>query len=177
MFSRRLGKASFWSRKEAFVPAGSIKMKMKIKMKIRSHRYDINRPTILTKSLRLTLVFMCALREKFNFCFSRDFLLVLTKFSFWQQDWALGYHSMKFRHFPNISWFPKILSLKLFANSWGNSWGTMFISNNRTSFPLSWKENLVKHREVSKYYENNCRSRNLFLKTSASDCFCHVFTL
>ena len=36
-----------------------------------------------TKYLRLTLVSMSnsALREKFNFCFSRVFLLVLTKFS------------------------------------------------------------------------------------------------
>ena len=28
---------------------------------------------------------------------------MLTKLSFWQQDWALGYHSMKFRQFPDIS--------------------------------------------------------------------------
>ena len=31
------------------------------------------------------------------------FLLVLTKFSFWQEDWALGYHSMKIKRFPDIS--------------------------------------------------------------------------
>ena len=51
-----------------------------------------------TKYLRLTLVFMwnCTLREKFCFCFSRVFLLVLTKFSFRQGDWALGHHSLKF---------------------------------------------------------------------------------
>ena len=38
-----------------------------------------------TKYLRLTLVFMwgSALREKFNFCFSRAFLLVLAKLLFW----------------------------------------------------------------------------------------------
>ena len=30
------------------------------------------------------------------------FLLVLAKFLFWQGPWILGYHSMKFRHFPNI---------------------------------------------------------------------------
>ena len=35
----------------------------------------------------------------------------------------------------------------------------MFISNNRPLFPLWWKENLVNHRNVSKYYETNCRSR------------------
>ena len=29
---------------------------------------------------------------------------------------------MKFRQFPDISWFPKILSLESFGNSWGNSY-------------------------------------------------------
>ena len=32
---------------------------------------------------------------------------------------------------------------------------TTFISNNRTSFHLWWKENLLKHRKVSKYYETD----------------------
>ena len=31
----------------------------------------------------------------------------------------------------------------------------MFITNNRTSFHLWWKEDLVKYQKVSKYYENN----------------------
>ena len=34
----------------------------------------------------------------------------------------------------------------------------MFISNNYASLHLWWKENLVKHQNVSKYYENDCRS-------------------
>ena len=34
--------------------------------------------------------------EKAFFVFFRSFLLVLTKFSFWQEDWALAYHSMTF---------------------------------------------------------------------------------
>ena len=33
---------------------------------------------------------------KVQFLFSRSLLLVLTKFSFWKEDWALGYTSMKF---------------------------------------------------------------------------------
>ena len=33
-----------------------------------------------------------------------------------------------------------------------------FISNNRASFHLWWKEKLVKYQKVSKYYENDCRS-------------------
>ena len=40
---------------------------------------------------------------KVSFLFSRSFLLVLAKLSFWQEDWALGYHSLNFRLFPNIS--------------------------------------------------------------------------
>ena len=27
--------------------------------------------------------------------------LELTKFSFWQEDYTLGYHSLKFRHFTD----------------------------------------------------------------------------
>ena len=33
----------------------------------------------------------------------------------------------------------------------------MFIGNNRTSFHLWGKENLVKHRKVPKYHETDCR--------------------
>ena len=36
----------------------------------------------------------------------------------------------------------------------------MFITNNRASFYLCWKENLVKHQKVSKYYENDCSSNS-----------------
>ena len=50
----------------------------------------------------------------------------------------------------------------------------MFITNNRASFHLWGKENLVKHQKVSKCYENRCMllemiSYPLFisLKTSA----------
>ena len=35
--------------------------------------------------------------------FSGLFLPVLAKFSFWRGEWALGYHFMEFRRFPNIS--------------------------------------------------------------------------
>ena len=36
----------------------------------------------------------------------------------------------------------------------------MFISNNRPSFHLRRKKNLIKHQKVSKYSENDCRSSN-----------------
>ena len=35
---------------------------------------------------------------------------------------------------------------------------TMVISNNRGSFHLWWKKNLVKHQKASKYYEKDCSS-------------------
>ena len=38
---------------------------------------------------------------------------------------------------------------------------TMFISNNRASFHLWWKENLLKHQKVSKYYESSCNNRGI----------------
>ena len=40
---------------------------------------------------------------KAYFLFYKSFLLVLIKFSHWQGDWVLGYHSMGFRHFRYIS--------------------------------------------------------------------------
>ena len=33
----------------------------------------------------------------------QEFFDILNKISFWQENWALEYHSMKFRHFPDIS--------------------------------------------------------------------------
>ena len=40
---------------------------------------------------------------------------------------------------------------------------TMLISNNCPSFHLWWKENLVKHRKVSKYYETDCLQNFILL--------------
>ena len=73
----------------------------------------------VTGYLGLALVFIWdeALRERFNRYFSGLFLLVLAKFSFWQGEWALGYHFLRFRPFPNVSQFPKILSPKTLGNS------------------------------------------------------------
>ena len=39
----------------------------------------------------------------------------------------------------------------------------MFITNNRPSFHLWGKENLVKHQKLSKYYENDCLQNFLLL--------------
>ena len=42
-------------------------------------------------------------KEKVEFLFLKSFVAELTKYFSWQDDWTLGYDSMKFRHFPDIS--------------------------------------------------------------------------
>ena len=80
---------------------------------------DFLRLQSFTKYSRQTLVFVWN-RWRVNFLFFREFLLVLTKLSFREEDWALGNNSMKFWDLPDISQFPKILSLKSFGNSCDN---------------------------------------------------------
>ena len=46
---------------------------------------------------------------------------------------------------------------------------TMFISNNRASSHLLWKENLVKHQKVSKYYEYGCSLSDNFSNKTVRD--------
>ena len=52
---------------------------------------------------------------KVQFLFLKRLLLVLTKFSFREEDWALGNNSIKFWDFPDICLFPNILSFFLWA--------------------------------------------------------------
>ena len=40
---------------------------------------------------------------KVQFLFSRSLLLVFTKFTFWTEDWVLGYNSVKFWHYSELS--------------------------------------------------------------------------
>ena len=79
-----------------------MKLCMNLNLRAEEQSYCLQ---LLTGYLRLTLVFMWdgALREGFNFCFARTFILALTKLSFWQGDWALSSHFVGFRHFPHIS--------------------------------------------------------------------------
>ena len=51
----------------------------------------------------------------------------MPKFNFWKGDWALGYSSILIWDFSNSPAFPKILSLKSFGNSWGNSYTNFII--------------------------------------------------
>ena len=52
----------------------------------------------------------------------------------------------------------------------------MFISNNRASFHLRWKESLVKHRKVSKYYAIEFSSIVLVLFRERVLCFFLYFS-
>ena len=43
----------------------------------------------------------------------------------------------------------------------------MFINNNHALFPLQWKENLVKHQKVLKYYEMIAEKKLTSLKKTS----------
>ena len=61
------------------------------------------------------LWFSCGVAHRI---FQKIFRLVLTKLSFWWEDWVLDCHSINFSQFPDFSLFPKIPSLKSFGNSY-----------------------------------------------------------
>ena len=50
------------------------------------------------------------------------------------RDWALGFVSTEIWDFSNVSQFPKILSLKSFDNSWGNSYTKFAIQDIKCRF-------------------------------------------
>ena len=101
---------------------------------------------IIHTLFELNLVFMwnCALWKKF--LFFKSFLLVLTKFSFWLGDWTLGYHSVKFRHLPQIFWFPKIQLVWQLVRQLVH---TMFVSDDLVSLVVK-----VKFDNTSKKSQN-----------------------
>ena len=123
-----------------------------------------------TNYLRLTLIFMwnSALREKFIFCFSCFFASIISIIFILAGGWALGYHVMGFWDFPDIASISNsdivisnFASLKSFGNSWGNWYILCFFTDNRASFYLRRKENLLKYQKVSKYYENDCNFKKI----------------
>ena len=63
--------------------------------------------------------------------------------------WPLSYNSLKFEVFPDF---------QIFSNSWGNlDIACLLVIIKHASFHLWWKENLVKHQNVSKYHDQDCR--------------------
>ena len=62
--------------------------------------------------------------------------------------WPLSYNSLKFEVFPDF---------QIFSNSWGNlDIACLLVIIKHASFHLWWKENLVKHQNVSKYHDQDC---------------------
>ena len=86
--------------------------------------------------------------------FFRSSLLVFKKFSFSEENWALSYNSIKFWDFLDIFQFHKILSLKSFGNLKGNPNIPCLLLI--IMLRLWWKESLIKHQKISKYYDHDC---------------------
>ena len=103
-----------------------------------------------TKYIRQTLVLMR--NSPLQFLFFRRFLPVLTKSSFRREDWALG---------NNFEIF--LLSRSATGEA---THIYQFITNNHASFHLCWKDNLLSHQKLSKYYEHDCLKNFLLLLMS-----------
>ena len=99
---------------------------------------------------------------RFNFCFSGDF--------YWQNFNFGGELSARQQFYEAFSVF-----LMFFNFLRSQAWSRLttreavpihkFITNNQASFHLWWKENMLNHQRVSKYYELGCRfiSLGIFL--------------
>ena len=53
-----------------------------------------------------------------QFLFSSGFWLLVRRFLFWRWDWTLVYNSSKYWDLSDFPYFPKILSLRSFDNSY-----------------------------------------------------------
>ena len=82
---------------------------------------EVQPTTSFTKYFRLTISFMwnSASREKFTFYFSGDFTSTDNISISWE---GLSTNSMKLLDFLDVSYFSKILCLRSFGNSLGNSY-------------------------------------------------------
>ena len=101
---------------------------------------------------------------KVQFLFFRGFFLLLTKFSFWEEDRVLYYNSMKTYNFPDNPEFPTILGLKLIGNSWGNSYIPCLLLIITLSFICAEKKNWKNIKKISKYCDQDCL-QNFFWKS------------
>ena len=87
-------------------------------------------------------------RGKVQYLVYSNFLLVLTIFSFWEEDWTLHFNSMEFWDFLQSHVIWQLVSQLVF---------TIFTSNNHVPFHLLWKKHLVRHLQVPKYCEYGCK--------------------
>lgn len=77
----------------------------------------------------------------------------IPKFLFLKRDWGLCYTCNQFWNFPKVSPFPKILRLKSFYNSWGNSQIKLLVIKIYllVTLPLAVNSNYVKTWKSLRY--------------------------
>ena len=106
------------------------------------------------------------------------FWMLLPKFNFWKGDSALGHvFSQIWVDFPNISLFPKILSLKSIGNSWGNLYSKFAMLDITIRFTCGESDlyskflycTLYWRCNVSKYYDQDSDNFLFVLYTSKDD--------
>ena len=109
--------------------------------------------TALDKIFGQTLSFMWngALRENFFFYFLVVFGSIGKVFGLAVR---LGTR-LSFRRVLRFSWY--FLISQVVRQLLRHFVYIVFITNYRVSFYLWWKENLVKHQKVSKYYDQDCK--------------------
>ena len=91
------------------------------------HTASVVKIIYLYSGLPITIVdkiyeIMSRNQAKVWYLFLPNFWPPVPKFYFLKEDWVLVFVSTHFWDFSNIFYFPKILSLKSFANSWRNSY-------------------------------------------------------
>ena len=100
--------------------------------------------------------------------FFGGFLLVWGEDCGFGDGWALSYNSLKFWDFPDLSKFPKNLSVKSFGNSFSNSYIPCLWLIITLRFTCGEKKK-VKYQKASKYVHDclqNFLLRFMFLLTA-----------
>ena len=87
-------------------------------------------------------------RGKVQYLAFSNFWLVLTIFSFWEEEWTLDYNSMEFWDLLKFYVVWQLVSELIF---------TIFITNHHVPFFLLWQKRLVRYLQVPKYYEHGCK--------------------
>ena len=90
--------------------------------------------------------------RKLWYLFLGDIWLLVSNIHLWRLDWALGCVTTQTWDIPNISKFPKILSLRLYGNLWVNSYAKVFILDIKSHFPYgksSHCQNFVTFQNIS----------------------------
>ena len=88
---------------------------------------------------------------KVHFPFFRRFLILLTKVLFREEDWALRDNLIKFWDFSDFSYFPKTSVLSCLGTR-ETALIYLLTRNIYTLFHWWWKENLLNHQNLWKYY-------------------------